>query len=109
MHIERIGHEVNWSPSQKLVGLPYGNTTFLLKDIVMQDGLLFAYSAYFLSNQPIRFELTQRHFSTDFDKVIDFGASVWGCREPGERVSKQPGSREQGGKKSGEQGAEEVI
>ena len=72
MHIERIGHEVNWSPSQKMVGLPYGNTTFLLKDIVMQDGLLFAYSAYFLSNQPIRFELTHRHFSTDFDKVIDF-------------------------------------
>ncbi len=37
------------------------------------------------------------------------GASAWGFREPGEWGSKQPGSRKQGGKKSREQVAEEVI
>ena len=57
MKIERIGHEVDWSQEQVPEGLKYANTTFLLNDVIMQDGLLFAYSAYFLSNKPIRFQV----------------------------------------------------
>lgn len=57
MHIERVGHEVNWSPDQAPVGLNYQNITFLLNDIILQDGLLFAYSAYYLTNQPMRFQI----------------------------------------------------
>ena len=52
-----LGNAVNESPELSRVGVPYANTTFLLKNIQFQDGVIFAYSFYFLSNRPFRIQV----------------------------------------------------
>ena len=52
-HVARIGKE----PRASTTALPYSNTTFLIPDIVQENGVLFAYSAYFISRNPIRFQV----------------------------------------------------
>ncbi len=59
LRLAQMGHEVDWSPRHVARGLDYDNTTFLLNDVIMADGLLFAYSAYFLSDNPIRFQVSR--------------------------------------------------
>ena len=57
-------------------GVPYANTTFLMGDMVMSNGILFGYSAYLINNNPIRFQIwrptnfIQRSFKLVFESRV---------------------------------------
>jgi hypothetical protein len=53
-HVSRVGNEIS-RPSLSGVDVP--RATFLQKDIILTEGVVFAYSAYFRSDKPVRFQI----------------------------------------------------
>ena len=51
--IERVGNPIQASPS----GSKWNRTAFLLVHEVPQDGVVFAFSAFFLHAKPVQFEI----------------------------------------------------
>ena len=48
-----IGNQLQASVS----GVDVGGATFLLNDVILTRGVVFAYSAFFRSNKPLRFQI----------------------------------------------------
>ena len=51
--VAMIGNEIKAS----LSGVDRAGTTVLMRDAVLEDGVVFAYSAFFRSEKPVRFQI----------------------------------------------------
>jgi len=52
--VSRVGNEIS-KPSLSGVDVP--RATFLQKDIILTEGVVFAYSAYFRSDKPVTYQI----------------------------------------------------
>ena len=52
--VARIGNEISRA---SLSGVDVPRATFLQKDIILTEGVVFAYSAYYRSAKPVRFQI----------------------------------------------------
>ena len=70
--VERIGNELKASNS----GVDVAGAIFLVNDKILQNGVVFAFSAYFRTDKPVRFQLwrplTSRSDETKFRLIAEY-------------------------------------
>ena len=52
--MSRVGNEISQA---SLSGVDVPGATFLQKDIILTEGVVFAYSAYFRSDKPVTYQI----------------------------------------------------
>ena len=71
--VVRVGNECKASES----GVDVPNTAFLLKDNIPNEGVVFAFSAFFRSNKPVRFQIWRPYVNgNDTDNEFQLRADI---------------------------------